>query len=48
MSDPLSKSAVKIMRVPDQELYEIAMKEFRLLEELDHPNVMKVYDIFYN
>jgi hypothetical protein len=38
------------MRVPDQELYNIAMKEFNLLDGLGsgHPNIMKVIDIFYN
>jgi serine/threonine protein kinase len=38
------------MRVPDQEFYEIALKEFRLLESFEegHENVMKVQDIFYN
>eukprot|EP00347_Sterkiella_histriomuscorum_P024159 403332102 len=47
---PHTKYAVKIMRVPDQELYQIAMREFELLDGLGqgHPNIMKVEDIFYN
>lgn len=38
------------MRVPDQELYNIALKEFHMLDGLGegHLNIMKVYDIFYN
>jgi hypothetical protein len=38
------------MKVPDEELYSIAMKEFRMLEGLGegHKNVIKVIDIFYN
>jgi len=36
------------MRLHDEEYYNIALKEFKLLENLDHPNIMKVYDIFYN
>ena len=38
------------MRVPDQELYNIALKEFHILDGLGegHPNIMKVVDIFYN
>ena len=37
------------MRVPDEELYEIALKEFKLLENLKgHPNVPAPIDIFYN
>lgn len=36
------------MRVPDQEYYDIAMREFRLIQELDHLNIIKAHDIFYN
>jgi hypothetical protein len=38
------------MKVPDEELYYIAMKEFTMLEGLGegHKNVIKVIDIFYN
>lgn len=38
------------MRVPDEEYYNIMMKEFKLLEGLGsgHPNIIKVHDIFYN
>ncbi|CDW72576.1 protein kinase domain containing protein [Stylonychia lemnae] len=50
VKSPQTEYAVKIMKVPDEELYYIAMKEFRLLEGLGegHPNVIKVIDIFYN
>jgi len=41
--------AVKIMRVPDIEYFNIAMKEFKLLEaQLDHPNIIKAHDMYYN
>lgn len=36
------------MRVPDTEYFDIALKEFKLINDLNHPNIMKVYDIFYN
>lgn len=47
---PHTEYAVKIMRVPDQELYNIALKEFHMLDGLGegHANIMKVFDIFYN
>jgi hypothetical protein len=37
------------MRVPDKEYFNIGIKEFKLLDSLgDHPNIIKVLDIFYN
>lgn len=37
------------MRVPDIEYFNIAMKEFKLLDEkLSHPNIIKVYDMYHN
>lgn len=50
MKNPKERYAVKIMRVPDEEYYNIAMKEFKLIEGLGkgHPNIIKVHDIFYN
>jgi serine/threonine protein kinase len=37
------------MRVPDQEFYDIALKEYTLLEKISgHPNVIEVHDIYYN
>lgn len=38
------------MRVPDQEYFDIALREYKLLEGLGegHPNIMKVFDIFFN
>lgn len=45
---PFTKYAVKEMRVPDKEYFDIALKEFKLINDLNHPNIIKVYDIFYN
>ena len=37
------------MRVPDPEFYDIALKEFNLLDRISgHPNIINVHDIFYN
>ena len=37
------------MRVPDPEIYDIAVREYNILTELkDHSAVIKVHDIFYN
>ena len=38
------------MRVPDQEYFDIALREYKLIESLGdgHENVMKVQDIFFN
>ena len=38
------------MRVPDQEFFDIALREYKLLESLGegHENIMKVEDIFFN
>lgn len=47
--DPSKTFAVKIMRVPDIEYFNIALKEFNLLDEyLSHPNVIKAHDMYYN
>ena len=50
VKNPKERFAVKIMRVYDEEYYNIAMKEFKLIEGLGkgHPNIIKVIDIFYN
>ena len=42
--------AVKIMRVPDEEYFNIALNEYKMLEYLGegHENVIKVFDIFLN
>ena len=48
-ADQANKFVVKIMRVPDQELHDLAIKEFRLLQDLkSHKNIIEVVDIFYN
>jgi len=48
-SEPFEKYAVKIMRVPDQEFYDIALKEYNLLDDItSHKNIINVYDMFYN
>ena len=36
------------MRVPDHELYEIAFKEAKILQKLDHENIIKIFDFFYS
>jgi serine/threonine protein kinase len=37
------------MRVPDPEFYDIALKEFHLIKNLEgNSNIIKVFDIFYN
>lgn len=37
------------MRVPDPEIYEIAIKEFNVLSDLKrHEAIIRVFDIFYN
>lgn len=37
------------MRVPDEELYNIALNEYKSLDELSHhENIIKAIDIFYN
>ena len=47
--EPCTKYAVKIMRVPDKEFYDIAMQEFKMISELEEcPYIIKVYDIFNN
>ena len=40
--------AVKIVRSPDNEITEMAYDEFKLLKTLDHPNIVKMHDAFYN
>lgn len=47
--DPAKKFAVKIMRVPDEEFFDIAMKEFTLLDsELNNENIVKAYNMYHN
>ena len=38
------------MGVPDQEYFDIALREYKLLESLGdgHSNVVRVFDIFFN
>lgn len=37
------------MRVPGQEYFNIALKEFNLLHKhLEHPNVVKAFDMYHN
>ena len=40
--------AVKIVRTRQHEITEMAYDEFKLLKTLDHPNIVKMYDAFYN
>tara|TARA_B110000285_G_scaffold16377_1_gene16071 strand:- start:246 stop:473 length:228 start_codon:yes stop_codon:yes gene_type:complete len=40
--------AVKIVRSREHEITEMAYDEFKLLKTLDHPNIVKMHDAFYN
>ena len=42
------KLAVKIIRSSDDELIDIAYEEYKLLKQLDHPNIVKMHDAFLN
>jgi serine/threonine protein kinase len=42
------KLAVKIIRSRQHEITEMAYDEFKLLKTLDHPNIVKMHDAFYN
>lgn len=46
--NPLKKFAVKIIRNKDEEYQQIAMKEFSLLQQLNHPNIVKMNEAYYN
>ena len=49
LKEPFTRYAVKIMRVPDREYFDIAFREFKLIEKIEgNENIVKVYDIFYN
>jgi serine/threonine protein kinase len=40
---------VKIVKIPDDEMKEICLKEFRLLKGMiNHPNIVKMHEAFYN
>ena len=40
--------AVKIVRTPDEEMQELAKQEFDLVRGLDHPNIVKMHDMYFN
>lgn len=40
--------AVKIVRSQCNEITEMAYDEFKILKTLDHPNIVKMHDAFYN
>ena len=40
--------AVKIIRTNSEELMEVAYSEYKLLKTVDHPNIIKMHDAFYN
>ena len=42
------KFAVKIIRSSDDEFLDIAYEEYKLLKQLDHPNIVKMHDAFLN
>jgi len=42
------KYAVKIIRTPEEELIEVAYEEYKLLKSIEHVNIVKMHDAFYN
>jgi serine/threonine protein kinase len=42
------KFAVKVIRATDEELMEVAYEEYKVLRTLDHPNIVKMHDAFFN
>ena len=48
ISDDRPKYAVKIIRARDEEYQSVALKEYYLLKQLDHPGVIKMVDAFVN
>lgn len=40
------KVALKVMRIDDEERLEIARREYSLLQQLTHPNIVKAFDFF--
>ena len=42
------KYAVKIIRNKDEEYQRMALKEFKLLTQLDHPKIIKMREAFFN
>lgn len=39
---------MKIIRCKDDEYRKIALQEYKLLKSLDHPNIVKMPDAYYN
>lgn len=40
--------AVKIIRAKDEEYQQIALKEYKILQQLDHPNIIKMHEAYLN
>ena len=48
-TNPQNTYALKIVRVPDEELLNMSLKEFNILHTLPyHKNIVKVHDVYYN
>ncbi len=45
---PSLQYAVKIVRTKDEEYRQVAMREFELLKEISHKNIVSMHDLFYN
>jgi serine/threonine protein kinase len=46
LEDPESHFAVKILRNPCEEYRMQAKKEFDLLKDIDHPNIVKMNELY--
>jgi len=44
--DQSNRYAIKITRTNDEEMIKIAQKEFRLVSNLNHPNIIKMKKLF--
>ena len=47
-AEQTEKLAVKIVQTKDDELTEMAYNEYKLLKTISHPNIVKMYDAFFN
>eukprot|EP00347_Sterkiella_histriomuscorum_P014459 403360785 len=47
-SQPSKKFAVKIIRNKDEEYQQISIREFYLLQQLNHPQIAKMHEVYYN
>ena len=47
-SDEEELLVTKIIRTPEDELMEVAYNEYKLLKNLDHPNIVKMHEAYLN